>query len=128
MTCRAVYVRSAVLSRNPPSVRRSPVTRAFELHRQVEGGGVVAQVVGDRLLARIGAGRRRERQAGQGVVLGRGEQPQRLPPRAPGVPELPGRLQDQEPQPLPAQVPGGGQTGLPAADDDDVVRLDRRRS
>ena len=28
ITCRAAYVRSAVLSWNPPSVRRSPVTRA----------------------------------------------------------------------------------------------------
>ena len=41
------------------------------------------------------------------------------------MPELARGLQDQAAQPVPAQVPGGGQAGLPTADDDDVVRLDR---
>jgi hypothetical protein len=41
------------------------------------------------------------------------------------VPELSRSLQDQKLQPLPAQMPGGGQTGLPAAHDDDVEPLDR---
>ena len=63
--------------------------------------------------------------AGQGVVLGRAEQPQRPPPGAPRVPELAGRLQHHEPDPVPAQVPGGGEAGLPAPDDDDVVRVGR---
>jgi hypothetical protein len=41
---------------------------------QVEGGRVGLQVAGHRVLGRVGVGRGREGHAGQGVVLGRGEQ------------------------------------------------------
>ena len=83
---------------------------------QVVGGCVGLQVVGDRVLGGVGVGRGGERHAGQGVVLGRGEQRQRIPAVAPRVAHLGACLQDDEPQPLLGQVPGHGQTGLAAPD------------
>jgi hypothetical protein len=89
---------------------------------QVGGGRVGLHVVGDLVSSRIGVGRGGERHAGQAAVLRRGEQPQRVPPVAPGVPKCRARVEHQEAHVLLAQVPGHGQPGLAAPDDDHVER------
>jgi hypothetical protein len=87
-----------------------------EPDRQVEGSCVGLQVVGHRVLGRVGVGRSRERHARQGVILGRREQLQRVPPGPPDLPQLRGGLQDHEPPALLGKVPGHRQPGLAAPD------------
>jgi hypothetical protein len=79
---------------------------------QVERLRVGLQVVGDRILGRVGVGRGKKRHAGQGVVLGRVNSFQRIPAGPPDVPELGGGLQDHKAQDTPCQVPGHGQACL----------------
>jgi hypothetical protein len=76
------------------------VDLGVELDRQVEGLGVGLQVVGHRVLGRVGVVRGRERDAGQGVVLGRCEQLERVPPGSPDVADFGAGFQDQELQAL----------------------------
>ncbi len=84
------------------------------------GGGVGLQVAGDRVLGRVGVGRGGKRHAGQGVVLGGGEQGQGVPAGPPDVPDLGASVQHRKPQALPGQVPAHGQAGLASAGHDDV--------
>src|SRR5947208_15848782 len=76
-----------------------------------------------RALSRVSVRRAGERLAGEGSVLGGGEQGERIPARAPGVPGFRARLQHHEPQVQTGQVPGHGQAGLTAADYDHVQEL-----
>src|SRR5258706_536899 len=61
------------------------VDAAPEAHRQPEAAGIGLQVVGHVVLARERASPRREGKAGEAVVAGRGEEPERVPPGPPGV-------------------------------------------
>src|SRR5262249_26273504 len=58
-----------------------------------------------------------------GVALGGGEQFQGVPARPPAVPDFGRRVQDDESQVLPGQMPGHGQPGLAAADHDHIQEL-----
>src|SRR6516164_8362813 len=60
----------------------------IEPDRQAERRCVVPEIAGDRVLAWIGVLRAGEWHAGQGVVLRRGEQGQRVPAGAPAVPDF----------------------------------------
>jgi hypothetical protein len=68
-----------------------------EPNRQAEGGDIGMEVVGHRILGRVGVGRSRERYAGQAVVLGWGEQLERVPAVTPGVAEFRTGLQHHKP-------------------------------
>ena len=62
----------------------------------------------------------RERHAGQAVVLGWGEQLERVPAVTPCVAKFRFSLQYDKPQALAFEVPSDRQTGLAAADDDRI--------
>ena len=94
-----------------------------EPDRQVELRCIGVEVAGDLLFSRVGVRRSGKRHAGEGSVLGGGEQGEGVPARAPGVPGFGARLQHYEPQVLTGQVPGHGQAGLAAADHDHVQEL-----
>ena len=65
-----------------------PGDAGVQSNRQVKGGDIGLQVIGHRVLGRVGVGRGRERHPRQGVVLGRGEQLERVPPGPPDVADL----------------------------------------
>ena len=93
-------------------------------HRQLPPGRVVDQVVGELLVGRERPVRRRIRRAGQPVVPGRAEQPQRVPAVPPGVADLRGGLQDDE-RAMPAgQLVAHRQPRLAAAHDHGLEPLD----
>ncbi|HEX5905677.1 MAG TPA: hypothetical protein VFY56_01570 [Propionibacteriaceae bacterium] len=64
----------------------------------------------------------REGHAGQAVVLGWGEQLERVPAVTPGVAQLSSSLQHHKLQALVFEVPADRQTGLAAADHDGIER------
>jgi hypothetical protein len=96
-----------------------PAHAATELDRKV--AGVVGEV-GDDLVARgvvvriAGKGL-----AGEAVVARRREEPQRVPPLAPRGRGGIGGLEDDEVAVLVGEVAADGETGLTAADDDDLA-------
>ena len=98
-----------------------PGDAGVEADGQLERGGVAAQVARDLVLGRVRAGGGGERHAWQGVVLGGGEQPQRVPAVAPHVPDVRSGVQEQErSDALLAQVPADGEAGLSRTDDEHV--------
>ena len=97
--------------------------RAVQQDGQVEAVGVLHEVVGRLVLRRVGAGRGRERHAGQRVVLRSREEPQRVPSGAPGVADLGGGVDDEEPPAALLEVVRRGEAGLTGTDDDDVESL-----
>ena len=106
---------------NVSPVLVSRVTRVLRRTGSSNAVGVAAQVVRDLVLGRVRAGGGGERHAGQGVVLGGGEQPQRVPAAAPHVPDLRSGVEEQERgDALLAQVPADGEAGLSGADDEHV--------
>ncbi|KQN94822.1 hypothetical protein ASE96_01070 [Arthrobacter sp. Leaf69] len=92
-------------------------------HRQAETRRVAFEVGGELVLAREGVPRRGEGEAGEAVVLGGGEQPQRVPAAAPDIAHPRAALEDLEPQPGAGEVVAGGEAGLSRADHDGIQRL-----
>ena len=95
--------------------------------RDLEGGRVCLEVVGDGVLRRERVPRRRKRQTRQSVEVGRREDPQRVPAVPPRVADPVTGVEDHEAKAAPRQVVAGGQAGLAATDDDDVEPLGRCR-
>ena len=96
---------------------RQPVHPDPGLDRQPEPVRVGLQVVGHLVLGRERPGRTRERHPGQPAVAGRGEQPQRVPAVAPGVPDPLVGVEDHEGPAPPGQVVADREPGLAASDD-----------
>ena len=101
----------------PAVVPPEPVHADAGPDRELEPGRVGLQVVGHLVLGGERVGRRGEREPGQRVVPGRGEQPQRVPAPAPGVADPLVGVQDQERPSPPGQVVADRQAGLAATDD-----------
>ena len=88
--------------------------------RQVEPGGIVLQIVRLLVLGGEGEGVAREGPAGQAVVLGGGEQPQRVPAAPPRVANPRAGVENDKVPVLLRQVVAQRQAGLSGADDDGV--------
>ena len=107
-----------------PSLREA-VHLDARTHRQLEARRVGLQVVGHLVLGGEGVRRGGEGHPRQAVEAGRGEQAQRVPALAPGVPDARVGVQDHEGEAPPRQVVPDREARLAAPDDDrlDPLRL-----
>ena len=105
------------------AVLRDALDRDARLHRQIEAGRVVLEVVGQLVLRGIRPGRPWQAVARQRAE-GRGrEQAKRVPALPPRVAHSFVRVEDHEGPLLSGQVVAGRQPGLAASDHDGVVAL-----
>jgi hypothetical protein len=84
-----------------PSVSREPVHFDPMSDREIKMMGVSLEVVGHLIFGWEGMARSREGEAGQAIEATWGEQPQRVPPVAPRVPDSLVGIHDQELKSLP---------------------------
>ena len=101
----------------PAVVPGEPVHADAGPNRELELGRVGFQVVGHLVLGGERVGRSGEREPGQRVVAGRGEQAKRVPAVAPGAADPLVGVQDQERPSPTGQVVADRQAGLAATDD-----------
>jgi hypothetical protein len=87
-----------------------------------ETAGVLAEVVGDGILRRIGAGRRWKGEVGETVVLGWGEQSERVVAPTPGRPHLGAGVEHHRFDASALKASCGGESRLAAPDDDGAPR------
>ena len=90
---------------------------------ELESGGVGLEIIGHLVLGGERKGWRGESPALQSIVAGRGEQAQRIPALAPGVPDPFVGVEDHEGQVPLCQVVPGGETSLTTTDDDRIETL-----
>ncbi|MCY1219583.1 hypothetical protein D9M72_315650 [compost metagenome] len=93
---------------------------AGHLHAGADGKaellGVGLKVIRELVLGGARVPGRREGNAGEGVVLGRSEEGEGIPPGPPDVPDPGCLLQDDEPHPRLGKVISGGKASLPGAE------------
>jgi hypothetical protein len=101
-----------------------------EAHGEVERLHITGEVVSHLVLGGERPGVPWEGHSGQVVVRAGREEPERVPPRPPGVAHLARCIEDEELPPLAGEVIAEGEAALASADDDDVVHgsLRYRRS
>jgi hypothetical protein len=107
----------------PAAFRIHRPHRAFELDRELEGGGVPLEI-GDHFVARRVTVRfTREREPREAVIAAGREQNQRVPATAPSCSDRIGTVDDQEPPARARQEIADRNPGLAGPDHDDVEAL-----
>jgi hypothetical protein len=97
--------------------------RCFQLHGELEVLRVTLDLSGHLVFIREVVGCGGKSKSGQAVILGWCEKAQLIVAILPGLTEAAGALENGEAQAAPCQVIPGCQSGLPAADDDDIEVL-----